>query len=191
MNSVQQLWRTLWPEILRGSESAFDRLVQATYRRYRWYAYRATGRWDDADDLVQTAWWRLWRHRMSIRGSPSLWFYVTLKHLCADYHRRRARRLRIPPIFHSAGASERESTVESRLDFWRVWERVRDRLGEQQREVFWMKEILGMGDEEIARALAVTPSTVRSHLSLARKNLRRLVGPAHTPETEDDHDASG
>lgn len=176
MSNVSELWQKLWPSVQNGSEEALERLVEEMYRRYRWYAYRTVGRWDEADDLVQTAWWRLWENRRNIHGNPSLWFYTTLRNLCIDYHRKRHRFLRLLGTLRASTTLDvEEGTQGAALDFWKLWNRLKDRLGEQQREVFWLKDILGMEDEEVSELLQVSPSTVRSHLSLARRKLRQLT----------------
>ncbi len=96
---------------------------------------------------------------------------MTLRNRCIDLERRRRRRKRLlEDLRQTPPATTGDPTAA--IDFWRLWDRLRGHLGTQQQEVFWMKEILGMSDGTIARLLSISESTVRSHLSLARKRLR-------------------
>ena len=171
MSDLESIWNQLWPAVNSGSESAMAELMKKTYRRYRWYAFRIVKHWDDADDAVQSAFWKLWQKRKTIHGNPAAWFYMTLRNRCIDLERRRQRRKRLLEDIRQTPTLPPGDPAAA-IDFWRLWDRLSGHLGTQQQEVFWMKEILGMNDDTIARLLSISESTVRSHLSLARKRLR-------------------
>jgi RNA polymerase sigma-70 factor, ECF subfamily len=57
-------------------------------------------------------------------------------------------------------------------------------LGDLDRDVFLMREVAGLGYEEIARACGLTPDAVRSRIHRARLHLRGcLASPIATRRT--------
>jgi RNA polymerase sigma-70 factor, ECF subfamily len=79
-----------------GDEQAFARLVERHRRELHVHCYRMLGSLDDAEDAVQDAFLRAWRHRarFSLEGRWSFrgWLYRIATNACLDVLARRPRR---------------------------------------------------------------------------------------------------
>ncbi|RMH03020.1 MAG: RNA polymerase sigma factor [Planctomycetota bacterium] len=115
-------------------------------------------------------------------GSPyPAWRNRVVLNLCRDQARRRAARDRAekaaagrvpvaPPVL---GPVERASAAELR----EILARTLAELPPREREAFVLRDLEGASTAEASAAMEVTAATVRSLLTLARRRLRRLLGP--------------
>ena len=78
----------------RGDRTAFQELVECMSRPLMAAAYRYTGDWEGARDLVQETWLRVWRHLPSYDpGRPFRpWLLAIHRNVCLTFVRERARR---------------------------------------------------------------------------------------------------
>jgi RNA polymerase sigma-70 factor, ECF subfamily len=170
-------------------EAAFDLLVE----RYRGRAYRLA--WgllrdvEDARDLSQEAFIRLYQTAGSFGGRArfSTWFYRILVNLCLD-HRRRHRWWRWTITREPRGDNESESIVERQpapiadpladLDrarmMTRLWEEV-DRLSPRQRAAVLLHVQEDLRSAEIGTVLGCSEATARVHLHRALNALRKTM----------------
>jgi RNA polymerase sigma-70 factor (ECF subfamily) len=180
----------LCERVARHDEGAFDALVL----RYQQRAYRLA--WsmlrdaEEARDLSQEAFIRLYLTAGSFRGRSrfSTWFYRILVNLCLDHRRRRRGWQQL------LATSERdddpvESLVERQpapevdpvdaLDRARImkqlWAAVED-LSPQQRAAILLQVQEEMPTAEIASVLRCSEATVRVHLHRALTALRKTMG---------------
>jgi len=174
--------------VASGDEAAFDLLVarhQGRAYRLAWSLLRDA---EDARDLSQEAFLRVYRTAASFRGDAkfSTWFYRILVNLCLD-HRRRSRWWRLVGhqavedgedalARHAAPTSDPADAVGREQLMARVWAAV-DRLSPQQRAALILQVQEELATSEIAEVLACSEATVRVHLHRAvgvlRKTLKR------------------
>ena len=178
---------TLCRRVAAGDEAAFDLLVarhQGRAYRLAWSLMRDA---EDARDLSQEAFLRVYRMAATFRGDAkfSTWFYRILVNLCLD-HRRRGRwwrRLVDDREDREAGDQlERqpapagdpvEALGQAQL-MTRVWDEV-DRLSPQQRAAVVLQVQEDLSTSEIAAVLACSEATVRVHLHRAVRALRKTL----------------
>lgn len=134
----------------------------------------------DREDVAQEVFIRVFRHLNGFRrGRPFAgWIYRVTVNAAHDYRVRSGRRAReeapwtedLDRAARSSGQSpEREASGTLRLRLSAAL----GSLSERERAVFVLKEIEGLDTSAVARALGITPITVRRHLGLARQRLRR------------------
>src|SRR5262245_41171772 len=77
--------------IQSGDRGAFQSLVERYEKRAFWVAYHMVGQTEDAQDIVQEAFIRVYRaiHGFRIGQRFYTWFYQILLHLAIDHLRRR------------------------------------------------------------------------------------------------------
>ena len=147
-------------------------------RLYR-LARRLTPSADDAHDLVQETFVRAARSLRSIPGGRTkeeAWLVRVLVNIRRDEWRRAIVRRRSVAIV-GAGATTDESNVESALMVKRaVWEAL-DALHPRRRAIVVMSELEGMDAPAIGSLLGISVMTVRWHLSMGRRDLKRLLQP--------------
>lgn len=76
-----------------GNHDAFAELVRRHSRRFYHIAYRLLFNKDDAEDIVQEAFLKLWRSPGSFKESEgakfTTWFYRVVTNLCLDMNRKK------------------------------------------------------------------------------------------------------
>ena len=168
-------------EGMRGDDDlALDELMRRKTARLVQLAMRLVGNREDARDIVQIAFLRIWdsRRRFDRRYSPNTWIYRIVSNLAIDHLRSRSSRLRSLQGFklhheHQQGeASSRQLDSASASEVRAVFHELASTLSEKQRAVFVLREMEGLTGKEIAGILGIRPSTVRNHLFNSRKLLR-------------------
>ena len=146
-------------------------------------AHRLIGDREEARDVVQLTFLRVWQHRDRYDGrfSPNTWLYRIATNLAIDLLRaRRSRQQQAEPfrrhLFHLVeGRRHRELASVERRDVARIFEELAAGLTDRQRAVFLLREVEGLSSREVAEILGCRESTVRNHLFTARKRLRAEV----------------
>ena len=165
----------------RGEEQAFEALVHRHQQRAFRIARNLVPRDEDARDLVQEAFLRVFRHldRFDFRYPFTTWLHRIVTNLAIDHLRRR----RLPVA--SAGGDgdddepamlEREDhsapAPSRRLEADETAQRVRDciaALAPHFQTVLVLRELEGLGCAEIAGIVGATQVTVRWRLHRGRK----------------------
>ena len=131
---------------------------------------------EDAEDALQEAFFRLWKHADQIgsREEAEALTVVTVKNLCIDTLRRR-NHLPTVELDENRDESISDSTAESmeKEERFRMVERIIElRLTPLQQQILHMKEYEGKKYNEIADILGMQEPAVRMQLSRARKEIR-------------------
>jgi len=168
-------------EGMRGDdELALDELMRRKGAQLLHTATGMVGDREDARDIVQIAFLRIWdsRHRFDRRYSPNTWIYRIVSNLAIDHLRSRSSRLRSLQGFqlqheHQSGeAFSRQLENLTEREIKTVFHELASTLSEKQRAVFVLREMEGLKGREIAQILGIRPSTVRNHLFNSRRQLR-------------------
>lgn len=157
-------------------DATFAALYQRLERPLYNAAYRYVWNAEDARDVVQEAFMKVWDARARLDPQivePYLWRTV----FNTASHRRRWARLRSFTGLDALVSSKRAPDDEliRRGEDLRVRAAV-DALPEAFRQVVLLSEIARMTHEEIARVLQVAPGTVASRRARAFEKLRAVLG---------------
>jgi RNA polymerase sigma-70 factor (ECF subfamily) len=172
--------RELLQEVRRGSEEAFSELMDRKARPLLGLAYRIIGDREEAKDVVQLAFLRVWEHRARYdpQWSPNTWLYRITANLAIDFLRSQQIRARQaePVRQHMVRlvGSRSDSDLERILhgEVMRILRDLASGLSEKQRMVFLLKEVERLSSREVAQIVGCRESTVRNHLFSARRFLR-------------------
>jgi RNA polymerase sigma-70 factor (ECF subfamily) len=170
----------------RGDPYAFDVLVGRWDRKIQGAIYRIMGPEEDARDLCQETLLKAYRALGTFKKEArfSSWLYQIALNTCRDRLRRRKSRpqVSLDELMETGevapfgkGPSPLE-LIEAR-DLSRAVAAAVESLPQEQREVVVLKEYQGLTFQEIAQALDVPISTVKTRLyrglSLLRQRLER------------------
>ena len=163
-----------------GDRRAFDRLVVVKRERVVRTAYQVTGDLEDARDVAQSVFLRLWHvlPRFDPGQRFDTWLYRITVNAAIDLLRTRGPKGMLQPLPEDPSVLEAEGSdggLEAGLDLrdlQRAFSRLAARLSPKQRAAFVLREIEGLETAEVARILDVTESTVRNHVLQARRTLR-------------------
>jgi len=162
-----------------GDRRAFEDLVLRKRDRVVRTAFQITGNLEDAKDVAQGVFLRLWRvlQRFDLTKRFDTWLYRITVNAAIDFLREKGPRGFLQPL--PDDAEERLVApgigADSALDLaslQRTFLRLAAGLAPKQRAVFVLKDIEGQETAEVARALGITESTVRNHLLQARRILK-------------------
>lgn len=167
-----------------GDTAAFDVLVQRWERRIRSALYRLVGNHDEARDLAQEAFLKSYRAlgTFKLEARFSSWLYQIALNAARDRLRRRRTRpdVSLDDVEETADRPLARALpsaldlVESR-DLSRLVAEAVAALPEEQREVVVLKEYQGLTFAEIAQALDVPLSTVKTRLYRGLGQLRHRL----------------
>lgn len=132
---------------------------------------RRTRSHEDAEDLLHSAWLRLFAYRAEHEVREPVAFLVqTAANLAVDRHRQRKRIAREPvESFDTSledGSPLQDEVLAARERLRRVKAGL-DRLPPRTREIFVMHKVQGMKLREVAAALGITQSAVEKHIAKA------------------------
>ena len=152
--------------------STFTELRKGFFR----LAMRFLSNQEDADDTLQEAFSRLWKHadRINTPEEAEALTITTVKNLCIDTLRKK-NHLHIVELDEGRDNAITESvadTLERQERFKTVERIIEQRLTPLQRQILHMKEYEGKEYDEIAANLGMQPPAVRMQLSRARKEIR-------------------
>jgi len=163
-----------------GETSAFDVLVDRWEDKIRGAAWRVLGSEEEARDVAQEAFLKAYRGLDGFKREArfSSWLYQIALNLCRDRLRRRKTRAAVSleeleasgPVLVEPRPGAHEMAV--RNDLAGAVRRAISGLPEEQREVVILKEYEGLTFLEIAQALDVPVSTVKTRLYRGLGQLR-------------------
>jgi RNA polymerase sigma-70 factor (ECF subfamily) len=172
---------------LAGDERAYRELVQRYQRQVYSIAMRMVRRSEDAEDLTQETFVRMFRalDRYDINRPFAAWLFTIASRLCIDHLRRR----RIQPISlsqHDAEGNEdwtievedpglKPDEVTSHAEEEGRTRDLIDSLPEHYRIVVLLRHQQDLSYEEIAEALHLPLGTVKARIHRARALLRDRI----------------
>lgn len=187
--------RALVEQAQAGSRAAFEELVRRYDRDVLRLALNLMKRTEDARDVYQEAFLKVFRnlHRFRFECSFYTWLYRIVTNVCLDHLRRRqARPEDQAPEMHSAQFEdgsvdffERQREHRATLDPERhlLGQEIKtrlavamERLSPRERMVFEMKHYQGLKLRAIGDVLGTSEETVKNSLFRATRKLRTALG---------------
>jgi len=166
---------------LEGDATAWDTLVRVYWKRVFNVAYKFVARFDEAEDLTQEIFVKVFRALPTFdrRASFETWLTKVSRNLCIDRYRRRRREEErftdeVDPdtIQIDELVSRPDATLEQRDEIAMV-RRALAKLHPTYREAVALRDVHDLSYEEIARRLQLPEGTVKSRISRGRKELAR------------------
>ena len=180
----------------KGDKAAFRFLVERHQRRAFAIAMGLVRDENDARELVQEAFLRVYRGLGAFQGGSSFftWLYRIVTNLAIDLMRKPGRKDAELQDNQSNPEEEPEFPLVSRIDgadpldvmrrqeiAGRIQEAL-DALPPYHRGVILMREVEGLSYEEMAQAMGVSKGTIMSRLFHARQKLQRALADCYAEE---------
>ena len=171
-----------------GDEEAFEILVTTYQKRVYNLALRMAGNPEDALDLSQEVFIRIYKALALFKeqSSFSTWVYSIASNACIDFSRKQKKRKAVSLSFSDAENGETvldipDSRYQPENEYAKkeLKETIAEglnRLSPEHREILVMREINGLSYQEIGDALDLEPGTVKSRICRARDQLCRFLG---------------
>ena len=171
-----------------GDRDAFRILVQKYERRIYGIVVGMIRDREEAWDLTQEVFVKVYRHLGSFEGNSSLytWMYRITVNLCIDHIRKRKNavleyddaRNHDGPVGLDSPVGKPADTPPQRLLREELVGKVNlalEKLSPKHKQIIILREVEGLAYQEIADVLGISIGTVMSRLFHARKNMQRVL----------------
>lgn len=129
---------------------------------------------EDARDIVQTAFEKMWRNRESVENAKSKSYLFTVAYNQMIDHIRKVKRIELKDSFSEDGKSVEQGNSRMKQTLMEAL----NRLNETQKSLVMLKDYEGYSYEEIGEIMGLNSSQVKVYLHRARLALRSyLVSP--------------
>ncbi len=169
-----------------GDHNAFEQIVTTYEKKVYNMALRYTGDPEDALDICQEVFLRVYRFLPKYRGESTLstWIYRITMNVCHDTA---GNKTNIYELSLDSGPGDDEQTTEIadlRYDPEKELEKKHTRqlvqqaismLDSDHRDVIIMRDINGLSYDEISNVLNISTGTVKSRISRAREKLKNFL----------------
>ena len=175
-----------------GDAAAWEEIVHTHHRRIYNLCYRFTGSPDDAEDLTQEVFIRIYRTLGSYeteRGSFITWVSTMTRNLLVD-HFRKTKQERVTDSLEAAPGGDEDALTlgeqladqgagpEDRMRSTQTQQMVQlalQKLSPELREAVILRDLQDLDYKDIAKVLRVPEGTVKSRINRGRTELGRLL----------------
>lgn len=177
---------------LGGDSAAWEEIVRAHNRRIYNICYRFTNSPDDAEDLTQEVFIKIYRTLASYdleKGAFTTWITTITRNLLVD-HFRKSKQDRMTDSMDASTTAEDDGltlsdqipdtkpTPDARVatqETQKMVQKALEKLSPDLREAVILRDLQDMDYREIALALKVPEGTVKSRINRGRTELARLL----------------
>lgn len=161
-------------------EKFMKKVYDDYYQRLCFYASKYVEDMEDAKDIVQELFVRLWEGDMTFENEQALssYLYSGVFHACLNFRKLNSIHERHhQEILYQQGTIDESNYVSGRIEhevLWEVFQAVDD-LPEESRKVFKLSYMEGRGIQEVADLLHISVHTVKSQRAYAKKLLKERL----------------
>lgn len=171
-----------------GDREAFEQLVLTYEKKVFNIAYRMCGNYDDASELAQEAFIKVFKSINSFRADSEFgtWIYRITVNVCLDHIRKHKKQAQMimedlgedDYILHNTLSREKSPAeyAESRETAREISSALGE-LKEDQKTMIVLRDIEGFTYNEIANMLEISEGTVKSRINRARLALSNILSP--------------
>jgi RNA polymerase sigma factor (sigma-70 family) len=168
---------------LNGDQAAWESIVRIYRRKIFNVAYKFVGRHDQAEDLTQDVFLKLYKSLDTFdrRANFQTWLISVSRNLCIDHYRAvRKERETInrdvdPADFAPVSTDPRADTQLEQRDRVRLLRQALDKLAPTLRTAVMLRDIQELTYQEIADKLHLPEGTVKSRINRGRTELARQI----------------
>lgn len=170
------VWARLALRCQAGESAAFDELIAQWESRLYYYIRRLVPQEQDAWQLLQETWLRLFQNIRQLRDPERLvpWMFGIARNTVCHHHRQVWKELQDVPLTEEFTTSADETDSTSRDSAEEVHAALA-LLGLSDRELLTLCYLRELSLQDIAEVLRIPRGTVKSRLFLARTRLREIL----------------
>jgi RNA polymerase sigma-70 factor (ECF subfamily) len=160
-----------------GDLAAFECIIRRYERLVLSVALRLTGNLEDAQDVSQEVFLKLYKNLHKVEASTNFsgWLYRVTANACHDLRKKQPRDVPVELAGEIAagGANPAQNAVEDERR--RVLALSLRMLSEKERAALVLRDLEGLSTEEVARVLGSSEATVRSQIAKGRVKVKDFV----------------
>ena len=177
---------------IAGDAEAWEEIVRTHSRRIYNICYRFTGSADNADDLAQEVFIKMYRTLASFdpeKGAFTTWITTMTRNLLVDHFRKTKQDRATDSLDAGLGEEEDSATLSDRIpdtapsadarvqrrETQEMVQKAIQKLSPELREAVILRDLQDMDYKEIAQALKVPEGTVKSRINRGRMELAKVL----------------
>ncbi len=177
--------KELIKKAILGDEASFEALIFSCKGKAYSIAFRYLRNREDAMDVLQESFIKIYRHlgKFNFESSFDTWVYRIVINTCNDLLKKAKTRPPLESIYKNHDSNYHVEIVDKGLlpeeklikkeESEYILECL-DQLQAEQREILVLRDIHGFSYEEISGLLKINSGTVKSRISRARENLKKI-----------------
>ena len=157
--------------------AAFETVMRQYERMVLVTALRLVGNMEDAKDVSQEVFLRLYRTLGKVEAESNLqaWLYRVTVNICYDLGRKRRPSVPLEDVPDPVATGDDPQQSATGAERRRVVQMSLRTLSAKERAALVLRDLEGLSTEEVARVLGSSEATVRSQISKARVKMRDFV----------------
>lgn len=163
-------------QLVSGSQRAFHKVFITSYPKVFSFSLRLVKNRDDAEDIAQTVFIRLWTKRDLLINVQNLdsYLYSMVKHTVLNYIKsKRGITVDISKMNNITNSlSSPQEQIEAK-DLKLLVDLIVENMPKQRRIIYKMSREQGMSNDDIALKMGLQKRTVENHIHLALKEIKR------------------
>lgn len=163
-------------KVIEGNHEAFAQLYDMYAERIYYFALRFMISKEDAENITQEVFVKVWetRDRLDVNLSLSSYLFTIAKNTIFNLHRKRVNELAY--LEHLGSYLESNQVrLENEIIFRDIQDHLEKLINElppQRKKVFELSRKQGLSHKEISEQLNISEKTIETHIRLALKTLR-------------------
>jgi RNA polymerase sigma factor (sigma-70 family) len=173
---------------LRKDNAAWDMVISRYRRKVFHVAYKFTGKHDEAEDLSQEIFLKVFRslEKFNRDADFGTWLSSVARNYCIDHYRASKREKEVlveDSLAYDLAPSSYGNPYRALEDADRhsLMRRGLEQLPDKLREAVFLRDLQGLSYQEMAERLALPEGTVKSRINRGREELARLLLRAQQP----------
>lgn len=164
-------------QLKKGNKEALEELFRTHYNELCNFAFQYLRSTEDAEEIVQETFFRLWNKKTGIKIKKSLksYLYTSVRNLCTEH----GRHLQIKQKYmNDSIEKEYPPTPQKLLEASQLeilFKKTLEKLPERCRKIFSMSRNEGMKYSEIAEKLSISVKTVEADMGQTLKALKNTL----------------
>jgi len=172
--------KTLVAKLKNDQADAFDLLFHKYSDKLFRFAFSLLKNEEDANEIVQETFFRIWEKRNNIDSSKSFksFLFSVSYHLIIDQLRERLKDQEFRNSLQKH-FSEQTNFQQNQIDYITLETEINtavDELPEKRKQIYRLSRDKGFTHKEIAGQLGITPKTVENQINLALKHIKTRLG---------------
>ena len=163
-------------QIKKENEQAFDILFRKYYAPLARFAKMFTKDEENADEVVQAFFVKLWEQKVKLKITSSVksYLYTSVRNASLNFLKKEKTR----NLYEEKVETETSEISEAENNnFIEIYETAVNKLPERTKEVFILSKNEGLSYAEIAEYLQITAKTVENNMGIAFRKLREMLLP--------------
>lgn len=166
--------------LIKGEVKAFDEIFEIYNQRIYQFAKTILKNKEDAKDVVQEVFVRIWQNRNKIDKHSSFksYLFTIAYNIIVDHFRKRLKDKKYKD-FLEANIKEVDSSQEKNIEFLdlnELYEQSVEQLPPRRKLIYKMNRNEGLTYDEIAEQLNISRNTVRNQMAKTLEFLRKKIG---------------